>query len=145
MHSLYTAKLLSSGSKIVLLSSEAGSIALRHESEGGGNYGHHASKTALNMVGKLLAMDLQKHGITVGLVHPGFMKTEMTKGVGFDQFYEELGAIEPDEAARGLAEWTEKLTIEKTGEFWAPRGPNGIPIAEKALGKNLPTPLNVPW
>ena len=57
------------GGKIVLLSSEAGSVTLRHESEGGGMYGHHASKTALNMVGKLLSLDLKDKGIAVGMVH----------------------------------------------------------------------------
>ena len=41
------------GGKVVLLSSEAGSVGLRHESEGGGMYGHHASKAACNMVGHL--------------------------------------------------------------------------------------------
>lgn len=55
--------------KIVLVSSESGSITLRHESEGGGNYGHHASKSALNMVGKLLSLDLKDQGIAVGVVH----------------------------------------------------------------------------
>ena len=53
--------------KIVLISSEAGSITLRHEKEGGGNYAHHASKTALNMVGRLLSMDLKDEGVSA---HP---------------------------------------------------------------------------
>lgn len=54
------------------MSSESGSITLRHESEGGGNYAHHASKSALNMVGKLLSLDLKEHGIAVGIVHVRF-------------------------------------------------------------------------
>lgn len=70
VHSLYKAKLLTSGSRIVIVSSESGSIELRHEKEGGGNYGHHASKAASNMVGKLLALDLKEHGIIVSVVHP---------------------------------------------------------------------------
>lgn len=57
------------GSKIILVSSESGSIKLRHEKEGGGNYAHHASKSALNMVGKLLSLDLKEQGISVGIVH----------------------------------------------------------------------------
>lgn len=55
-----------------MVSSESGSITLRHESEGGGNYAHHASKSALNMVGKLLSLDLKEHGIAVGIVHVRF-------------------------------------------------------------------------
>lgn len=91
VHHLVKAGLLSEGSKVILVSSESGSITLRHEKEGGGNYGHHASKTALNMVGKLLSLDLKAQGIAVGLVHPGFMRTEMTKSVGFDKYWDAGG------------------------------------------------------
>lgn len=75
----------STGAKVVLVSSEAGSIALRHESEGGAMYAHHGSKAALNMVGKLLSFNLKEEDVAVAMVHPGFMRTEMTKGVGFDK------------------------------------------------------------
>ena len=88
---LVKAGFLGEGSKVILVSSESGSITLRHESEGGGNYGHHASKSALNMVGKLLSLDLKDKGVAVGLVHPGFMRTEMTKSVGFDKFWDAGG------------------------------------------------------
>jgi NAD(P)-dependent dehydrogenase (short-subunit alcohol dehydrogenase family) len=70
-------KLLDSKSKVVFVSSEIGSITLRHESEGGGNYGHHASKAALNMSAKLLNLDLKERGIAVATVHPGFIRTEI--------------------------------------------------------------------
>lgn len=76
---------------MLLISSESGSIGLRHEKEGGGNYGHHASKSALNMVGKLLSLDLKEHGVIISILHPGFMRTEMTAGVGFDKFWDEGG------------------------------------------------------
>jgi len=69
VQSLVKAGLMKKGSKIILVSSESGSITLRHESEGGGNYGHHASKAALNMVGKLLSLDLKEQGIAVGILH----------------------------------------------------------------------------
>ena len=88
---LVKAGLLKPGGKVILVSSESGSITLRHESEGGGNYGHHASKAALNMVGKLLSLDLKDKEIAVGIVHPGFMRTEMTKGVGFDKYWDAGG------------------------------------------------------
>ncbi|RDW86899.1 oxidoreductase, short chain dehydrogenase/reductase family superfamily [Aspergillus mulundensis] len=136
---------LNEGSKVILVSSESGSITLRHEKEGGGNYGHHASKTALNMVGKLLSLDLKPNGIAVGLVHPGFMRTEMTKGVGFDKFWDDGGAVTPDEAAKSLALFVDEFDISKTGEYWAPRGPGDIGTAEPVLGSNLPTPLQLPW
>jgi NAD(P)-dependent dehydrogenase (short-subunit alcohol dehydrogenase family) len=88
---LTKAGLLKQGSKVVMISSEAGSITLRHEKEGGGNYGHHASKAALNMATKLLSLDLKPHGIPIVAVHPGFMRTEMTKNVGFDQYWDSGG------------------------------------------------------
>lgn len=125
-HALHEAGLLKKGTKLILVSSEAGSIALRHESEGGGNYGHHASKAALNMVGKLLSFDLKDDGVAVGLVHPAFMRTEMTRGVGFDKFWDVGGAVTPDESAKSLIEWIEIFDISKTGEYWAPRGPGYV-------------------
>ncbi|KAI9837666.1 MAG: hypothetical protein M1837_002926, partial [Sclerophora amabilis] len=91
VHHLVKAGRLQRGSKIILVSSESGSITLRHPSEGGGNYGHHASKTALNMVGRLLSLDLEDQGIAVGMVHPGFMRTEMTRSVGFDKYWDDGG------------------------------------------------------
>lgn len=110
VHHLVKSGLVAKSGKIILVSSESGSITLRHESEGGGNYAHHASKSALNMVGKLLSLDLKEKGIAVGIVHvrispcshrqglavlilmqPGFMRTEMTKGVGFDKFWDDGG------------------------------------------------------
>lgn len=124
VHNLVKADLLKNGSKIILVSSESGSIALRHQKEGGGMYGHHASKAAENMVGKLLSLDLKEKGVAVGLVHPGFMRTEMTKGVGFDQFWDEGGAVTPDVAAKSLREWVDtQFDLSKTGTYWAPRGP----------------------
>ncbi|KZL66062.1 oxidoreductase [Colletotrichum incanum] len=145
IHALVHAGLLHKDSKVVLVSSESGSITLRHEKEGGGNYAHHASKAALNMVGKLLSLDLKDKGVIVSIVHPGFMRTEMTKGVGFDKFWDDGGAVTPDEAAESLIKWTSELDISKTGEYWAPRGPGDIGTAEPVLGKGLSTPLHLPW
>ncbi len=91
VHRLAHAGLLKPSSKIILVSSEAGSIALRHEKEGGGLYGHHASKAALNMAGKLLSLDLKEKGVIVSIIHPGFMRTELTKSVGFDEHWDAGG------------------------------------------------------
>ncbi|KAI9934324.1 hypothetical protein ASPWEDRAFT_25997 [Aspergillus wentii DTO 134E9] len=145
VQNLVKAGLLGEGSKVILVSSESGSITLRHEKEGGGNYGHHASKAALNMVGKLLSLDLKEKGIAVGLVHPGFMRTEMTKSVGFDKFWDAGGAVTPDQAAESLSSFVEGFGLDRTGEYWAPRGPGDIGTAEATLGRDLPTPLQLPW
>ncbi|KAJ3145861.1 hypothetical protein HDU86_000628 [Geranomyces michiganensis] len=145
VHSLHAGSFLKKGAKIILVSSESGSITLRHKSEGGGNYGHHASKAALNMVGKLLSLDLADSEVVVSIIHPGFMRTQMTKDVGFDKFYDDGGAVTPEVAAGSLMQWIAALDMSKTGEYWAPRGPRDIGTAEKVLGKNLPTPFRIPW
>lgn len=142
------AGLLKEGTKIIIVSSESGSIALRHESEGGGNFGHHASKAASNMVGKLLSLDLKPRGVVVVNVHPGFMRTEMTRGVGFDKFWDAGGAVTPDEAAKSLIGFVESdVDMAKSGTYWAPRGAADIGTAEDVLGPKdkLPVPLQLPW
>lgn len=169
VHRLYHAGLLGKGSKVLLVSSESGSITLRHESEGGGNYAHHASKAALNMTGKLLSLDLKDAGVVVSIVHPGFMRTEMTKGVGFDKFWDDGGgksvfeclqffggclplsvsfayydlAVTPDEAAESLVSWVEKLDISKSGEYWAPRGPREYPFSHSLFDNDRRPKLTV--
>ena len=110
VHALMRAHYLTKGSKVLLVSSESGSIALRHEKEGGGNYGHHASKAALNMVGKLLSLDLREKGVVISIVHPGFMRTEMTKGVGFDKFWDDGGGMyNIDEGVGNGMDWADSL------------------------------------
>jgi len=146
--SLSQAGLLKEGSRVVMVSSESGSIALRHAKEGGGNYGHHASKAALNMVTKLLSLDLKDKGVAVVSVHPGFMRTEMTKGVGFDKYWDDGGAVTPDVAAKSLVDFIDAdVDISKTGQYWAPRGAADIGTADVVLGPKdkLPVPLQLPW
>ncbi|EXJ95253.1 3-oxoacyl-[acyl-carrier protein] reductase [Capronia coronata CBS 617.96] len=145
---LVKASILSKGSKVVLVSSESGSITLRHEQEGGGNYGHHGSKAALNMVAKQLSFDLKDEGVAVVSVHPSFMRTEMTKGVGFDKFWDAGGALKPEEAARILGEWVEKeFSLDKTGTYWAPRGTQDIGNWDVVMGKETAKdgPVQLPW
>ncbi|KAF2702632.1 NAD(P)-binding protein [Pleomassaria siparia CBS 279.74] len=144
VHHLEKAGLLKTNSRVVLIGSESGSIALRHESEGGGNYGGHGSKAALNMVGKLLSIDLRPKGIAVSIVHTGYLRKEGKDGVW------ETGdrhAVKPEEAATALRSWVETFDMSKTGQFWAIRGAGDIKTAEAVLGPVdiLPTPLELPW
>jgi short-subunit dehydrogenase len=137
-----------SNSKIILVSSESGSITLRHPSEGGGNYGHHGSKAATNMLGKLLSLDLMDKKIAVGIVHPSFMRTEMTKGVGFDKFWDDGGALKPEEAAEILGKWVDgTFGMELTGQYWAPRGTRDIGTWDAVMGegKQKEGPVQLPW
>lgn len=147
-HHLNKSSSFAPNAKLILITSEGGSITLRSPEEGGGHYGHHGSKAAINMVGKLLAGELKEKAIAVTMIHPGFMKTEMTKSVGFDSFYEEGGAVTPAEAAQSTIDFIDKLTPADAGKFWAPRGAVGVPQASKVFGKDekdLPIPLELPW
>lgn len=94
------------GSKIGIISSRVGSMADNHS---GGIYGYRISKAAVNMVGVNLAHDLKPKGIAVALLHPGFVRTDMTGG---------NGNILPAQSANGLIERMDALTIESTGQFW---------------------------
>ncbi|KPI35322.1 uncharacterized protein AB675_9942 [Cyphellophora attinorum] len=132
--------------KIILLSSEAGSLALQ-QAGGGGNYAHHASKSALNMVGTQLRYDLEPHGIAIGMVHPSFMRTEMTKGVGFDVAWDENDALTPEQAADLVSSWTDdEFGMDKTGQFWAPRGTRDIGSWKDVTGKDhIKGAVQLPW
>ena len=62
-----------SGKTVVQISSTMGSIA----NNGGGYYGYRASKSALNMLNKSLALELADLGITSIVMHPGWVQTRM--------------------------------------------------------------------
>jgi len=99
-------KSLDRGRKIAIITSLMGSIA---DNGSGGSYGYRMSKAAVNIAGVSLARDLAGRGIAVVLLHPGFVRTEMTGN---------HGNIEPADAARGLLARIDALTLEKSGKFW---------------------------
>lgn len=96
---------LSKGSKVAIITSRMGSVT----DGSGGQYGYRMSKSAVNMVGSCLAHDLKEQGISVALLHPGYVRTGMTGNQGF---------INTDESAKGLIQRIEELTMENTGGFW---------------------------
>ncbi len=59
---------------VVNISSRMGSIAC---CSGGGQYIYRSSKAALNMVSKMLSLNLADRGITVVMLHPGWVQTDM--------------------------------------------------------------------
>lgn len=60
--------------RIVTITSRMGSIA---DNDSGGSYIYRSSKAAVNAVMKSLAGDLKSKGITVAVVHPGWVRTDM--------------------------------------------------------------------
>ena len=70
---LFNAGLLKSGAKVAIISSQGGSVEWRTtQNPRGGDYGHHMSKAAANMCGRLLSQELKHSGVCVTLLHPGF-------------------------------------------------------------------------
>ena len=101
---------LADGGRIGIITSRMGSMA---DNGSGGYYGYRASKAAVNAVGKSLAVDLAPRGIAVALLHPGFVATEMVGG---------KGDVSPEQAAQGLAERLDGLTLSHSGSFWHANG-----------------------
>ncbi len=100
---------LSAGSKVAIVSSRVGSI---DDNSSGGNWGYRTSKTAVNMIGTNLMHELKPRGISVALLHPGLVATEMTRGQG----------VSPKDAAAGLIARIDELTLETSGGFWHAEG-----------------------
>jgi NAD(P)-dependent dehydrogenase (short-subunit alcohol dehydrogenase family) len=96
---------LHTGAKIALITSRMGSIG---DNGSGGYYGYRMSKAALNAAGVSLAHDLKPRGVAVVILHPGSVRTEMTRGHGM---------IEADESVRGLLQRIDELRLETTGRF----------------------------
>lgn len=101
---------LQPGAKIGIVTSRMGSI---EDNTSGSYYGYRMSKAAVNAAGKSLAMDLSERGIAVALLHPGYVRTEMVGGGG---------DVDPEQAAAGLIERLDELTIDSTGGFWHANG-----------------------
>ena len=101
---------LHKGSKIGLITSRMGSVG---DNSSGGYYGYRMSKAALNAAGKSLAQDLKARGISVAILHPGYVSTRM---VDF------TGDVSPAQSAKGLVARLDALTLKTTGTFWHANG-----------------------
>lgn len=90
--------------KIAIISSQMAS----HSRAPGGSYIYRSSKAAALNLGRNLATDLKPEGISVGIYHPGWVKTDM----GGD-----AAEITPEQAATGLCTCFDALSPETTGCF----------------------------
>jgi NAD(P)-dependent dehydrogenase (short-subunit alcohol dehydrogenase family) len=101
---------LGQGAKVGIVTSRMGSVT---DNTSGGAYGYRMSKAAVNIAGVSLALDLADRGIAVALLHPGYVRTDMT---GHD------GLVDTEESARGLLARMDELTVQTSGGFWHANG-----------------------
>lgn len=128
---LFQADMLPKGSKVAMITSQGGSISWRPVQNGGkgGDYGHHMSKAAANMMGVLVQEELRKMGVCVSILHPGFNKTDMTKK--YEKIWEVEGAVDPSTGAK-------RVTHEIQRMYDSPEEMEGAFI-------NCEDGMNIPW
>ncbi len=103
-------KNLRKGAKVAIITSRMGSIG---DNTSGGRYGYRMSKAAVNIAGVSLARDLLAREIAVGIIHPGFVRTDMTG---------QSGMIDPPESVAGILKRVGELTLDNSGGFWHANG-----------------------
>jgi len=118
VQSLYKAdKISKDGGRVIIVTSQAGSAEWRkiQNADEGGDYGHHMSRAACNIAGVLMSEELKKHGIALGLIHPGFNRSDMT--AKFAEIWDKEGAVATEVGAQRVLHEVELITLETTGKF----------------------------
>lgn len=92
------------GSKAIVLSSQLAASTWPY----GGYYPYVAAKAGLNRMMRAIALDVKDRGIVIGLVHPGWVQTDMG-GPDAD--------ITPRESAEGIRKLACDWPLERTGDF----------------------------
>uniref|UniRef100_H3H2D5 Uncharacterized protein n=1 Tax=Phytophthora ramorum TaxID=164328 RepID=H3H2D5_PHYRM len=72
-------------------------------------YGYTSSKAALNMITRLLAVELRESNIVAVSLHPGYVDTDMTEG---------KATLKPSDSVAAMTDLITKLTPESTGKFF---------------------------
>lgn len=94
---------------VVNVTSRMGSI----EAAGGGSYLYRSSKAALNAAMRNIALDLAGRGITIVMVHPGWVSTDMGGA---------SAPVTPTDSVAGMMRLIERLTPADSGCFFDYRG-----------------------
>jgi len=102
------------GGKVVAITSKMGSIG---DNQSGGGIIYRSSKAALNAAWRSLAIDWQGRDLTVAMLHPGWVQTDM----GGAQ-----APTPPEESIAGLRQVIAGLTRDRSGSFLDYQG-NAIP------------------
>lgn len=92
------------GSKVINVTSQLGASTWPM----GGFYAYAAAKAGLNRLTRSLAIDLKPRGVILGVVHPGWVQTQL--GGPHAQ-------ISPEESAAGLRKLAAEWSLEDSGDF----------------------------
>lgn len=95
---------MGAGSRVINFSSQLAASTWPY----GGFYPYVAAKAGLNRMMRSVAIDLKDRDIVVGLIHPGYVQTDMG-GPDAD--------ITPTESATGIKALAETWPLEKSGDF----------------------------
>ncbi len=93
--------------KIVMISSKMGSMS---DNLKGGSYIYRSAKAALNAVGKSLAIDLAAREISVGILHPGWVQTDMGGANAL---------IDAKTSIHGIRKVIDHLSLKNSGHFFS--------------------------
>jgi len=98
-------RLADGGGTVVMITSLMGSIA---DCMSGRSYAYRASKTALNMFTVAMKNELRDLGVSVLLIHPGWVETDMGGP---------NAPIQAEESVSGIMARIEEQTLDHTGRF----------------------------
>ena len=97
--------LTKNGGKVAMITSLMGSIDDCHS---GKSYAYRASKTALNMLATSMKNELRDQGVSVVLIHPGWVETDMGGP---------RAPLGVEESVTGILSRIEEQTLESSGRF----------------------------
>jgi NAD(P)-dependent dehydrogenase (short-subunit alcohol dehydrogenase family) len=92
------------GAKVVNITSQLAASTWPY----GGYYAYGAAKAGLNRMMRSVALDVKDRGIVIGLVHPGWVQTDMGGAAA---------EITPEESASGIRKVSAEWTLGQSGDF----------------------------
>ena len=96
---------LHAGAKVINFSSQLAASTWAY----GGYHAYAASKAALGRLMRSAATDLKDRGVVIGIIHPGYVQTDMG---GPD------AEITPEASASGIRKLAAAWPLEKSGDFY---------------------------
>jgi NAD(P)-dependent dehydrogenase (short-subunit alcohol dehydrogenase family) len=117
--------LLSSQKKVAVITSRLGSLTLVPNYTVGSPFDqslyYSMSKAAVNMGMRRFAMQLKSRDVSIAILHPGPVVTDMLASSGFDL----SKAFTPEQSIAGMIKYLDALSPEKSGLFY---GHDGVEV-----------------